>query len=166
MLEITRIETLHYADKVKTEDCILELLLWLNHLTKQIKVVAKSGGVASPLKSSKQVTSPEKGQQPTLEPANHSSPMQSLENEGMLRDIINRKRTLGLSKSQKFESTKIKLIKHDRLSKSSGHSPISKSNDFLPVKMHSSGIAVSGFCCDKEKAMDAIDGLGTTVSYK
>ncbi|KAF9608487.1 hypothetical protein IFM89_009853 [Coptis chinensis] len=32
--ELIKIETLHYADKEKTEACILELIVWLHHTTK------------------------------------------------------------------------------------------------------------------------------------
>lgn len=46
-----RIETFHYADKEKTEACIIEQLLWLNHLIKQIKVDANGGEQRTPIKS-------------------------------------------------------------------------------------------------------------------
>lgn len=164
VLEITRIETLHHADKSRTEDYILELLLWLNLMTKQIQAIATRAGLASPIKSSKQVSSWQKCVQPTLTPVNHSSPTRSAEDKRKLRDVSNRKHTLGPSKSQKFESTKVELVKHDRLSKSSGHASTSKSYDFIPVKIRSSGVAVTRGCCDKEKVMDAVDGLGKTVS--
>lgn len=149
MIEIIRIETLHHADKAMTDKCILELLLWLNHMSKQFKVAAKSGGMVLPTKSLKQLISLEKDHRPTLQPGNNS-PVQCLENQGMLRDISNRKRTFGLSKSQCFESAKMELKKNDRLSKSSGHSPASKSLGFLAAKKHSSGVPVTDFGLDKE----------------
>lgn len=50
-IDVIRIETFHYADKEKTEACIIEQLLWLNHLIKQIKVDANGGEQRTPIKS-------------------------------------------------------------------------------------------------------------------
>lgn len=35
------------------------------------------------------------------------------------------------------------------------------SSDFLGPNVRSSGVDVAGFCCDKEKCMGAVGGLGT-----
>ncbi|XP_050208251.1 protein PSK SIMULATOR 1 [Mercurialis annua] len=43
--DINQIETLHHADKDKTEAYILELLLWLHHLAKKSKAVPNSNKV-------------------------------------------------------------------------------------------------------------------------
>lgn len=45
-LDIMQIETLHHADKQKTEGYILDLLAWLNYLVSRSKATADGGGAA------------------------------------------------------------------------------------------------------------------------
>ncbi|KAK1411324.1 hypothetical protein QVD17_37872 [Tagetes erecta] len=45
--DINRVETFNHADKVSTEAYIVELLLWLNQLTNQLKIDADLGKVES-----------------------------------------------------------------------------------------------------------------------
>lgn len=155
-IEITRIETLHYADKQKTDDCILQLLLWLNHMTKQLKV--------SPVISPKQGKQQEKEQQSTTKPTNHPPPTEVIEDKDMLRDISNRTRTLGLSKSQNYECTKFRLRKNDRLTKSISHWPASKNDSFISLKTLCSGLPVADLKLEKKRSMDAVDGMYTNTS--
>lgn len=155
-IEITRIETLYYADKQKTDDCILQLLLWLNHMTKQLKV--------SPMISPKQGKPQEKAQQSMTKPTNQSPPTEVIKDKDMLRDISNRTRTLGLSKSQNYECTKFRLRKNDRLTKSISHWPASKNDGFVHLKALSSSLPVADLKLEKERSMDAIDGMYTTGS--
>ncbi|KAL8246308.1 hypothetical protein R6Q59_007524 [Mikania micrantha] len=45
--DINRVETFNHADRRTTEAYIVELLLWLNHLTNQLKIVADNEEVGS-----------------------------------------------------------------------------------------------------------------------
>ncbi|CAK9148377.1 unnamed protein product [Ilex paraguariensis] len=151
-IEAILIETLHHADREKTESLILELVLWLNYLIGQSKAGAKDGGKRTPINSPLQ----EANQQPLQEAANALSPILSIEDQEMLQDVSNRKQR-GISKSQDFDSPKNTLRKHDRLSKSSSHSPTRGSDEVISMKRHSSSILALNFGRDKEKALGVID---------
>ncbi|KAK6125549.1 hypothetical protein DH2020_040712 [Rehmannia glutinosa] len=47
-IDVMQIETLHHADKQKTEAYILDLLLWLNYLVSRSKASANRGGAVRP----------------------------------------------------------------------------------------------------------------------
>ncbi|KAL7141869.1 hypothetical protein ABFS83_08G083200 [Erythranthe nasuta] len=47
-IDIMQIETLHHADKQKTEAYVIDLLSWLNYLVNRSKPVAKKGGAVKP----------------------------------------------------------------------------------------------------------------------
>lgn len=49
--DVIQIETLHHADKQKSEAYILELVLWLNYLVAQSKATSNGGRLRSLLKS-------------------------------------------------------------------------------------------------------------------
>ncbi|KAM0940529.1 hypothetical protein DsansV1_C18g0151221 [Dioscorea sansibarensis] len=116
---LIRIETLHHADKEKTERYILHLVIWLHHLISQSRPSNRSP-IKSPVRS------------PTLKNVTASllankDPYSSLtqEDQEMLHDVTFRKLTPGISKSQEFDTTKSRLSKHQKLCKSSSHSPTS-----------------------------------------
>lgn len=79
------------------------------------------------------------------------------EEQEMLKDVTEKRRIPGISRSQDFDTLKTSSSKHNRLSRSSSHSPGSGSRELLPFSRVSSGINVIDFGIDKKKALDVID---------
>lgn len=136
--DIIRIDTLHYADKEKTEAYILDLVLWLNHLINQTKGVASGGaGISSPMKS----------------------PIRSAANPGSTTTTpaisIEDQQTRAVSENKDLEPVENMLLKQERLSESSDHNP--KMGTDETDQKHNCGVPVIDFCVDKEKALDVID---------
>ncbi|XP_043713349.1 protein PSK SIMULATOR 1 [Telopea speciosissima] len=160
--DLIRIETLHHADKEKTEAHILELVVLLHHLISQSRFgpnYSIRSPIKSPVRSPTQKTIP----LPTHKP-NSPSPVLTVEDQEMLRDVNKRKLTPGISKSQEFDTVKTRLSKHNRLSKSSNHSPTSgNKKESFPIRRPST-LPVFDFDIDRIKALDVIDRVDTLKS--
>lgn len=113
--ELIRIETLYHADKVKTEAYITDQLVWLHHLISRSRMATIGFGIKMPLQR--------KQQYPEPKVFNHS----------ILNDFGTKKWSPGASKSEDFDAIKDTTAKHDRLCKSSSHSPTRENKDLLPV---------------------------------
>ncbi|KAI3761702.1 hypothetical protein L1987_52123 [Smallanthus sonchifolius] len=148
-----RIETLHHADKEKTEECILKLVILLHHLVCQSKAI--NDETRSPVKSPIRSPNQKRTQLSTNRP-NSPLPALTTEDQEMLRDVSKRKLIPGISKSQEFD-TQSRLSKQYRLTKSSSHSPTREiKRDPFPIKRPSS-LPVIDFDIDWIKALDVID---------
>ncbi|KAG5559188.1 hypothetical protein RHGRI_008938 [Rhododendron griersonianum] len=78
-IDVIQIETFHYADKEKSEACIIEQLLWLNHLIKQTKVDANGGEKRMPMRSPSHKTLGTKDQNPVPLATSAPSPKRTLQ---------------------------------------------------------------------------------------
>ncbi|MQM05317.1 hypothetical protein Taro_038119 [Colocasia esculenta] len=147
---VIRIQTLHHADRRKTDEYILELAVWLHHLVSQVK----SRGLGFKSFKSEQYQKDEfsslgKNQNLSVS-GNDKNPIVfqlSEEDREMLRCISSRRMVLGRSKSQGFVTKKEKKVRRCERSRSSGSSP---------TREFSTGL---DFQFGRRKVLDAIDGL-------
>uniref|UniRef100_A0A803QYP5 Uncharacterized protein n=2 Tax=Cannabis sativa TaxID=3483 RepID=A0A803QYP5_CANSA len=152
--EIMRIETLHHADKGKTESCILEMLLWLHHLASKSKS-ANTEVNKSPFKST---SDPMANQEPKDMQTNAKSVVLTPEDYAILQATTKKRRIPGISKSQDFDAERTCSRKRSSLTRSSSYSPRRESSkEPLPFNRLSSGVRVLDLVFEKQKVLDMID---------
>lgn len=161
-----KIETLHHADKEKTDACILDLVVWLHCL------ISYSRPNRSPSRSPIRSPPPQKSHTaPRLlvSAASPSGPaVLSREDREMLQDVYTRRRFPGKSKSQELSTAarggrSAALNRNDKLSKSSSHCPSREhSGKVFPLTTSRSPAAspVIHFDIDRITVLEAMDRVG------
>lgn len=160
--DIIQIETLHHADKEKTEAYILDLVVWLHHLISRSKSGTSGSGMKPPTKSPISTSLLTTTEQPKDVPTNGQLPMVTIEEQEMLQCVNKKRWTPGISKSQNFDHGKTRLKKHNRLSKSCSSSPTRGSKELLPCNKISE-LPVIVFGVEKEHALDVIDRVDVLI---
>lgn len=162
-MELTLLQTLHHADQKATEYYILELIVWLHHLVSLAKsnVPGNKSPIKSPIRSPVQHKKiMPNNEKPSVRENGHimCTPELSPEDQVMLQGVKNKTFTPGISKSQEFNTSKMKAAyRTNRLSKSNSHSPCTSTEvDFASSRRHVA-IAPFDFEVDKIKALDVID---------
>ncbi|KAL5555130.1 hypothetical protein UlMin_037366 [Ulmus minor] len=158
--DVIRIETLHHADRDKTDLCVLEMLLWLHHLVTKTKSSTNPEGISSTLPTTS-TPLPKANQEPKDMHVTHQSSTLTPEDEDMLQRVTKKQRVPRISKSQDFDAEKISLRKRRSLARSSSHSPGRRSKEVLPLNRLDSGLRGIDFGIDKKKVLDIMDRLDT-----
>lgn len=161
--DLLKIETLYHADKEKTEHYILDLVIWLHHLIAQSRTTGCGATTRSPIKSPIRSPSQKPIHLGSSQKATCPSPTLTTEDQEMLRDVNKRKLTPGISKSQEFDTDRIRgrLSKYNRLSKSSSHSPAREAKREISYTRRPTSVPVIDFDIDRMKALDVIDRVDT-----
>ncbi|KAJ6951344.1 hypothetical protein D5086_032774 [Populus alba] len=172
--DIIQVETLHHADKEKTEAYILEQLLWLHHLVSKTKSVSSGVSIKSPAKSAIGTQGQKSNQKQEQESPNaadlpdavtSNAPPRTTEDQKILQDASEENQREENSKSQDINPVDTKLREDGGLSTTNNNSPRKKSEDSATVKNFPSVLPTSDIGIDKEEELDKIDRVDV-LRYK
>ncbi|KAB5511895.1 hypothetical protein DKX38_028923 [Salix brachista] len=173
--DIIRIETLHHADKEKTEAYILEQLLWLHHLVSKTKSVSSGVSTKSPAKSAIGTQGQKSNKKQKQEPPNaadlpdsvtsNAPPPLPTKDQKILQDASEEKQIEGNSKSPDVNSVDTELIEDGEPRTSNNDSFQRKSEDSATVKRVPSVLPNSDIGIDREKDLGEIDTV-EVLRYK
>ncbi|KAI3451648.1 hypothetical protein Pfo_008313 [Paulownia fortunei] len=143
-IDVMQIETLHHADKQKTEAYILDLLAWLNYLVSRSKASANEGGAVRPsIRSPVRSPSKEADQQPITKDTSTSRNLSSA-NQELLQDVNCKIQGQGLSNTcdSGLEASNAEKVDNTELAPTEAHS---SNNTFIHLGLGS------------EKSLDVTD---------
>lgn len=147
-LDLIRMETLHHADKEKTEAIILDLVVWLHHLISKCRIT--NGGNHSLIKSPISIPVP------TQKRTAASSVPQKLtkEDRKTVQEDKRGKLTLEDGNDQELSFPKPRLTKHDGSSTSSGNSSVRGSRKKISATRRPAVTPLTDFDIGKDENLE------------
>lgn len=157
--DVMQIETLHYAEKQKTDAYLIDLLLWLNHLISQSKAAINAANVKPSIKPAIPSPFQEANQLPLQKDAKSESPNLCVEDQETVQKASNKELEQGMSMSEDTNSVDNSSEELDQTHEISSYSGTGESNELSPANTHPS----TDFDHDTEKKLDATHRVDTVM---
>lgn len=159
--DVMQIETLHYAEKQKTDAYLIDLLLWLNHLISQSKAAINAANVKPSIKPAIPSPFQEANQLPLQKDAKSESPNLCVEDQETVQKASNKELEQGMSMSMSEDTNSVDNSSEelDQTHEISSYSGTGESNELSPANTHPS----TDFDHDTEKKLDATHRVDTVM---